>query len=295
MKRFSIASCLVFFVATTAWADEPAPPISDKAPPASAKPKTPPKAAPPTEEAKTPFDVGELGPIDPRAAKAIEKLAQECVASPFARDGMDARQEAKCNAAVSGVVAQGTKGASAIFAALNDQLTTYYARDRLFFALSKMDDEVVRDVTIRGMARINTDKMTAYARDRWQLDETLRSMMGAGPEPALPWEATKVRDAWAEGKANAMAWRIFQRKNEGKTRAEIRKEHLASARTNKADQSFAKSYRAISYLVAESPREAMNAAKEMLKRSDLTGEIRAAFESLQSDAEYRATQSPTRR
>lgn len=258
--------------------------IKGKAPPAEPAPE---KAK--TIETKKPFDFGELGARDAAADKAIAKVMERCVSDPFSREGPTVTETARCNAAVARLTAFGKKAAPSIFAALNspDGLESYYAMNRLLFALGKIDDKKVRSVAIDGFATIAKEESDVHASFAYQIPESLEAMMGATPPVQLPWEPSEVSDPWEEHRKTAGAWKEFAADNEDKTRKQIASAHLAKARKEKTDDDPAAAYRAIAFLVARSPLEAKRAAEAYLKREGLEGDVESGFDMLKSQAEWK--------
>jgi len=280
-------------VALSAAADVKAP-IAGKAPPAEVekpKQKQAAKTEPAPEGEIRPFDISGLGPIDPATDKAIGALDTTCRSSEFRREGPSQAEVAKCNVAIAKVATSGKKGASAIFASLNTlrhQKMRSFSRSRTFSLLGKLEDETVRDVLVTGLAKIASEKASAYVGDARLIDQTLREMAGSGPLTAIPWEEKTVRDSWQSVAASAEAWRAFQKANAGKKRAEIVKEALALARADRKSDDAKKAYRAVEVLIQRAPKEALAAARQYQKRSDLPDAVRGAFASLESRCEWAA-------
>lgn len=277
-----LSSALVGW-STAALADQPIK-IKGKAPPAERAPEQAKKA-----EVQKPFDYSELGAREAAAEKAVAKVKERCVADPMSREGPTPEEQARCNLAVAQLTGLGKKGAPSILVALNaaDEIASYYAVNRLLFSLGKIDDKQVRGVVVDGFATIAKEEADAQAILVYQLPETLEAMMGSCPPVDLPWENGAVTDAWEENRKTAARWSAFATENADKTRKQLAAEHMTRARKEKASEDPAKAYRAIEHLVDRAPFEALKAAKAYASRKDLDEDIADAFESLESQAEWR--------
>ncbi len=252
----------------------------------------PAKAKTAVESDKAPFDVSELPAIDRETEKAIAAVDEACVASPMSREGPTPQETARCNLAISRVVARGKAGASAILTALNDVVGAhpYYARAQLYVALGKIDDPKARSVLIGGLEKIGRSQLVDHVVESWVIQETLFAMFGAGPEATAPWEPTpSVSDGWEEAKLAAAEWRKVETAWAGKKRNEVLITRLTSAKKEKTSDDPTVAYRAVAYLVKQAPREAKLAGAQYAKRKGLAEEVAAAFEDLSSEADFRAS------
>ena len=277
-----VASALVCWSAA-AIADKPVN-IKGKAPPAD-----PPPARAKTTEAQRPFDYSGLGARDAAADKAVAKVKERCVADPMSREGPTPEEQARCNLAVAQLTGLGKKGAPSILAALDEArgYEGYYAVNRLFFALGKIDDKKVRGVVVEGFSTFAKEEDDEASLIGENVQLALEAMMGATPPVALPWEPAVVTDHWEATRHAAAAWKGFAAENADKTRKQIAAEHVTRARKEKASDDPAKAYRAIEHLVARAPFEALKAAKAYASREGLDDDVASAFELLQSQAEWR--------
>ncbi|NUO50885.1 MAG: hypothetical protein HOV80_18690, partial [Polyangiaceae bacterium] len=267
------------------------PPVKGKAPP----PASPPAQAK-TAETTKPFDASKLGQRDATSDKEVARVNERCVSDPFSREGPSPAENAKCTAAVARLVARGKKAAPSILAALNEKNEdrSYYASNRLLFALGKVDDKKVRQAVADGFVAIAKAEMDDQTDIIYQIPDALEAMMGAAPEVDAPWKASSVTDSWEEHRQTAARWKAFVAANEGKSRKQISQDRFAQARKDKADADAEKAYRAISFLVSRSPNEALKAAKAYQKRDDLDDDVASEFESLQSQAEMHIEEQQAR-
>jgi hypothetical protein len=268
-----------------------APPVKGKAPPPASAP-----AQAKTVEMTKPFDGSKLGSRDAASDKEVARVNERCVSDPFSREGPSPQENARCNLAVARLVARGKKAAPSILAALNEKSddASYYASNRLLFALGKIDDKKVRKALVDGFVAIAKDEMEDQTDIVYQIPETLEAMMGAAPDTAAPWKDASVTDAWQEHRQTAARWRSFVEANEGQSRKQIAQEHLSQARKEKGDKDPEKAYRAIAFLISRSPNEALKAAKAYQKRDDLEDNVASEFESLKVQAEMQIEEQQAR-
>jgi hypothetical protein len=284
IRSATLAALVVLTWSQIASADKPSPPLKGKAPPEEKAPERAKRV-----ETKKPFDFSDLGARDAASDKDVARVNERCVSDPMSREGPTPEEEARCNAAVAKLVARGKKAAPSILASLNtlDNDRSYYASNRLLFALGKIDDKKVRGAVLAGYSTIAKEELEDHTLVVHQLPEALESMLGAAPPAMIPWEEQPVTDGWEEHRLGAKTWQTFLGATEGKTRKQITLEHFAKSRKEKADDDAKKAYQAISFLVTRSPHEALKAADAYAKRKDLDSKIVVAFDSLKSEAEWR--------
>lgn len=283
------AGLLVATLAGRASADG-APPVKGKAPP----PASPPAQAKTVETTK-PFDASKLGQRDAASDKAVARVKERCVSDPFSREGPSAEEKARCTFAMARLLVLGKKAAPSILAELNDKDdASYYASNRLLFALGRIDDKKVRQAFVDGYVEIAKAEMRDQDDIVYELSATLEAMMGAAPEVTAPWKATPVTDSWEEHRQTAARWKAFIATNEAKSRRQIAQDRFVQARKDKADADPEKAYRAISFLVSRSPAEALKAAKAYQERDDLEDDVASEFESLQTQAEMEVEERQAR-
>jgi hypothetical protein len=274
------------------YADDGAPPL--KGQPAPQPAPTPP--SPPTDPSTDAtvevasvrvFDGRALGRVDPAVQKLIAGIEEGCRDRFMSREGPSLADQRRCDAAVARLTARGRGAAPAMFEWLNDSDTKFgYARTRVFFALSKIDDPKVRETLLAGAERIVREKREEFGADLWTLDGTLRGMFGAGPAVDAPWVEAAVADDWQSHALEVERWRAFAVASGPKRRSTLRAEALRSARATKSDDDPIRAYQAIAALLELAPREARPAAAAYAKRVT-DAPVRDAFESLESEATWR--------
>jgi len=233
------------------------------------------------------FDGRALGRVDPAVQKLIDGIEEGCRDRFMSREGPSLADQRRCDAAVARLTARGRGAAPAMFEWLNDSETKFgYARNRVFFALSKIDDPKVRETLLAGAERITREKREEFGEDLWTLDGTLRGMFGAGPAVDAPWVEAVVTDDWERHARDVQRWRAFAVAAGSKRRSALRGEALRSARAGKTDDDPVRAYQAIAALLELAPREARPAAAAYAKRVT-DAPVRDAFESLESEATWR--------
>jgi len=278
--------------ASSAYAEDGAPPLKGQ-PAAQAEPAPSSSSSAPSKDATAEvatmrvFDGRALGRVDPTVQKLIEGIEEGCRDRFMSREGPSLADQRRCDAAVARLTARGRGAAPAMFEWLNDSDTKFgYARNRVFFALSKIDDPKVRETLLAGAERITREKCEEFGDDLWTLDGTLRAMFGAGPSVDAPWVETAVTDDWERHTRDVQRWRAFAVAAGSKRRSALRTEALRTARAGTTDDDPVRAYQAIAALLELAPREARRAAATYGKRVT-DAPMRDAFESLESEATWR--------
>jgi hypothetical protein len=292
LRTLTLSTCFAVALSTQASrasADGPKP-IAEQAPTKSA-PAAPPSSAKTVATREAPFDAKPFGAIDPTTAKLVRRVEETCHESPFSRDGMSPAEEAKCNAEVARLLGRGALAVPAILARLNDceGLESYYARTRLYHVLGRQHDQRVRWALVDALTWVSDTETEDYAIDTTMIEHALEQAFGSAPPPPLPWDDQPVVEAWAEARASAARWAAYAAGHRGKTRGQIVAETMTRARKELASTDVGAAYRAIASLMPLAPREAGRAASAYAARDGLTDRERAAFQDLESEAQWRSS------
>jgi len=220
------------------------------------------------------FGDANVGSVDSASLAETAAVEKACSFNVMSRRGPDPEDLAACEAAASRLEKRGIAAAPAIFAALDKEKVSYYAKRRLYDALARTRDTRLVEPLIAGMARIASRRVGAREFEGEMIHQTLGELSRAQVGERAPWVKTARRSDHEEAISQAIDWRLWHEEHRGVAHEKLAADRLADARAHAADKDAERAFGAVRYLLEHQPKEGLEAARVLGERRDLPREGR---------------------